>query len=170
MRSVRYLSAFVLVGVLAAGCGRSDNPVPSSTEGQGSLNRTQCLLAQEPSGAKNVIDIRKEARDGDEVIVVGRIGGSAKPFTGRAAFTLVDLSLEPCDDDGCGNPWCSVDRDELKRATTLVKFVDGEGKTLADDVRPALGLKALQTVVVRGQVRREGAGLAVVASSLHVRP
>ncbi len=55
------------------------------------------LLAAEPAGAKGVIDVRKEAKDGDEVVVVGQVGGDKQPFTeGRASFLIVDPSLQAC--------------------------------------------------------------------------
>jgi hypothetical protein len=49
------------------------------------------LLPSEPAGAKGVIDVRKDAKDGEEVVVVGRVGGSSTPFTpGRTSFLIVD--------------------------------------------------------------------------------
>ena len=62
------------------------------------VDATPYKLAAEPAGAKGVIDVRKDAKDGDEVVVVGRVGGAAKPFTeGRATFLIVDPSLKPAD-------------------------------------------------------------------------
>lgn len=59
--------------------------------------KAKLLLASEPAGARSVIDVKKEAKDGGEVVVVGRIGGSKEPFTqGRASFLLADASFVPC--------------------------------------------------------------------------
>ena len=53
--------------------------------------------AEEPADAKSVVDVRKAAKDGDEVTIIGRIGGDVDPWVkGRAAFLIVDHSLEPC--------------------------------------------------------------------------
>jgi hypothetical protein len=161
-------ASVLLAGLLAAGCERPGSTAPGDGPGAAS---GQYLLAEEPGGAKGVVEVRKAARDGDEVVVVGRIGGSDKPFTGRASFTIVDPVLEPCEEDGCGDPWCSTDPDELKEATTLVKFVDDHGRTRPDDAESTLGLKPLQTVVVKGRAKRDAAGnLTVLADGLYRRP
>jgi hypothetical protein len=157
----------VLAGVMAAGCSGGKNPEPEGA----TLDKDRHLLAAEPAGAKGVADVRKGAGDNDAVVVVGRIGGSGKPFTGRASFTVVDLSLEPCEDDGCGNPWCSADEKELKQGMALVKFVDDRGRTLAADAEKALGLKICQTIVVQGKARRDTEGnLTILADGLFLRP
>ena len=94
-----------LFALLLAGCGQGDKP--AATAGA-TLDRTRYVAASEPAGAKGVIEVRKDAKDGAEVVVVGRIGGHGKtPFTGRAAFTIVDPSLKTCDEIGeeCKTPW-----------------------------------------------------------------
>jgi hypothetical protein len=169
----RFLSAALFLtaaaAVLTAGCSRETDT--ADTGAAATLDKGKYVLAAEPAGAKGVIAVRKESKDGDDVVIVGRIGGSEKPFVeGRASFTIVDLQYEPCVEEGCSNPWCEIDPDDLKQATTLVKFVDEQGKTLTHDAEKALGLKALQTVVVKGQARRTGRdNLTVVATGVHVK-
>jgi hypothetical protein len=121
-------------------------------------------------------DAAADLKNGDEIAVVGRIGGSTKPFTGRASFTIVDASLKPCSElegDNCSTPWdyCCEPPDNLAKATLLVKIVDEQGRTLADDAEKALGLKALQTVVVRGAVQRDDKGqiTSLTATGVYVR-
>src|SRR5262249_1537980 len=64
------------------------------------IDGTKYRAETEPAEAKSVIDTRKDAKDGDEVTVVGRVGGSKRPVVqGRAAFTIIDLSLKACGDD-----------------------------------------------------------------------
>src|SRR5262245_24309068 len=139
--------------VLAAGCYRA--APPGATFAPVSATTTDFRLASEPAGAKGVSEVRKAAgRDGDEVVVVGRIGGRAKPFVeGRAAFTIVDPALKPCgEDEGCPTPWdyCCVANEDLAAATVLVRFVTADGQPVAQGARDLLGVKELQTVVVRG--------------------
>jgi hypothetical protein len=168
----------VLATVIVSGCeraGESKNPsgppaIKTDESGSG------YLLAKEPEGAKPVLDVKQAAKDGDEVLIVGRVGGRVEPFVqGRASFTIVDPSLKSCSDiegDNCENPWdyCCVNPSDLARATVLVKFVDEMGKTLDRDARELLGVEPLQTVVVRGKAKRDADGnLTVLASALHVR-
>ena len=110
------------------------------------------------------------------MLIVGRVGGSAKPLVaGRAAFTIVDLSLTPCNEkagDECPTPWdyCCDAPDEIAKASAMIKFVDEQGKTLQHDAGDLLGVKPLQTVVVRGKAKRDEDGnLTVVATGLYVR-
>ncbi len=52
----------------------------------------------------------------------------------------------------------------------MVKVVDDGGKTVATDARKLLGLKELQTVVVRGRAKRDEAGnVTVLADGIFVR-
>jgi len=133
------------------------------------------LLGLEPTGAFDVIPIRETAKDQDDVVIVGRIGGSENPWVdGRAAFSIVDLSLLACSDregDDCPKPWdycCETDR--LPQARALVKFVDEEGKVLTSDARDLFGLHELQTVVVQGTAQRDESGnLTVLARNMFIR-
>ena len=167
-----------LVLVLAAGCTQQGNPSGSAADKHGANEKGQYLLTQEPAGAKGVKDVRKEAKDGDEVVVVGRIGGSVKPFVeGRVAFTMVDPSIKACSEraeDPCETPWdfCCEAKEDLAQATILVKLVDKEGKPVPEDAQKFLGLKPLQTLIVRGRAKRdaEGGSTAILADGLYVRP
>lgn len=92
----------LLLMPLLAGCFRPPAAPPDAVfvARENHPDSSKYLATEEPAGARNVIDLRKEARDGDEIVIVGRIGGSRAPLVkGRAAFSIVDLSLKSCDDD-----------------------------------------------------------------------
>lgn len=139
------------------------------------VDSSKYLLTSEPEGAQDVIAVRESAQDQDEVVVVGRIGGSENPWIdGRTAFTIVDPSLQACSDipgDQCEKPWdycCATDK--LPGATALIKVVDENGDLIKADAREALKLTELQTVVVKGKASRdENGNLTVLANSLYVR-
>jgi hypothetical protein len=119
-----------------------------------------------------VIAVRKEAKDGDEVVVAGRVGGDEKPFTeGRAMFLIVDPSLKPTVECECPWDYCEYTKKDLAAARVLVKFVGGDGKTLQSEARKLFGIKELSTVVVKGKVQRDDKdNVVVVAERLFVRP
>lgn len=174
----------LVAGLGLAGCGNS-TPAPSAPSGTNAksnstpaaLTSTKAhqVLASEPAGAKGVIDVRKGAKDGDDVVVVGRIGGDVKAFVeGRASFSIVDSSLKPCNekgDDGCKTPWdYCCDTDALPKSMATVKFTNAEGQTVGTDARQLLGVKELQTVVVKGKAKRDDAGnLTIIAEGLFVK-
>lgn len=169
------VSKIVVCGIalclsIATGCSQAEKPVATS-EAAASPYR----LTTEPSTPRGVKAARADAKNDEEVALVGRIGGDVDPWVeGQAAFMLVDTALKPCnenDDDGCKTPWdYCCDTDVLPASKAMVKVVDVSGKTVAVDARKLLGVKELQTVVVRGRAKRDEAGnLTVLASGVFVR-
>ena len=166
----------ILVGIV--GCSKEPS-VSNDTHVTAAPGREggKYILPTEPANASDVIQTRKEAKDGDSVVVVGRVGGSKEPLVkGRAAFTIVDVSLKSCSDmegDNCPTPWdyCCASKDELARGTVMIKFTDDQGKTLARDAKDFLGIEPLNTVVVQGRAKRDADGnLTVLANGIYVRP
>lgn len=163
-----------LVVLAAAGCGGATNttevgqqaPSPEAVAAGGAL-----LLKQEPAGARGVKEVKAGARTGDEVVMAGRVGGAAKPFTkDRAVFLLVGENLKPAMECDCPWDFCESPTDELKASRATVKFTDARGETLPVDARDAFGIKELSRVVVTGKAVRDDAGnLTVVATGLYVK-
>ncbi len=175
LRAIGTMSVCFTLTVTAGGCGKSSGPANApawSTSARAATSKA--LLAAEPPDAKPVGDVRASAKDADDVTILGRIGGDANPWVdGRAAFTIVDPKLEPCKpDEGCPTPWdycCSTDQLPANRA--LIKVVDGSGIVVEEDARKLLGVKELQTVVVRGKAKRDDAGnLTVLATGVYLVP
>lgn len=165
---------FVVAGLVACvlGCGTNSAPPAAAKP---SVEAEKYLLSEEPADAQSVIAAKESAKDGEDVTLVGRIGGSESPFvSGRAAFTLVDTTLVPCSEregDSCTTPWdYCCDTDQLPKATAVVKLVDDQGQTIAMDGKKDLGLKELQTIVVRGKAKRDEAGnLTVISPAIFVK-
>jgi hypothetical protein len=130
--------------------------------------------ASEPAGAVDVIKARASVKDGDEVTVVGKVGGAVKVFEDRRAlFSVADLSLKDCYDmqDACKTPWdyCCVDPKALAAGMATIEFHDAAG-LMKTSARGFHGLDHGKTVVVKGKAHKDAAGnLTVRASSIHVR-
>ena len=167
MRNVLNHNVLIAVVVLSlTGCGASISVPTASSKADSNL-----ILNTEPSGAKDVLDIREKAKDLDPVVVLGRVGGGVQPWIeGRAAFIIVDERVVPsCKDEHC-DANCKQCAQELASATTMIKFVDSQGKVLPVDSRELLGIKEQQTVVVRGVASRDKSGnLAIKADGIFVR-
>jgi hypothetical protein len=166
LRDVLAVGLFTCSTLLATcGCGSSS----------GNDRQSKLLLAQEPTGAVDVLAVRSDAQDQQDVVIVGRIGGRRDPWIqGTAAFPIVDLSLKPCNEipgDTCPTPWDYCCEPNLAEATALVRLVDEHGGTIKEDPRVLLNLKELQTVVVKGKVKRDKEGnVSILASRIHKRP
>lgn len=160
------------LAVVLAGC-RQAGSNSQTTESPAAVNPAY-LLGERPADVQPVALARKDATDGGELAVIGRIGGDVNPWVeGRAAFTIVDPKLEPCQPgEGCPTPWdycCSTD--QLPENKALVKIVDAAGDTVEQDAKSLLGVKELQTVVVKGKAKRDEAGnLTVLASGIFIVP
>jgi hypothetical protein len=158
---------------LLLGCKPAATSTPAAT-GKPSAEGVKYLLNAEPEAAQAVAAARKSAKDAEEVVVVGRIGGSTDPWNeGLAAFTIVDPSLKACSDipgDACPTPWDYCCEADIKNSTALVKVVDDTGHVVKADARTLLAVKELDTVVVSGKAQRDDAGnLTILASGVHVR-
>jgi len=169
-----------LLGLLSVvGCVEQDKPVESQTtpksNDESATADAKFIMVEEPDGAQDVIAVRESAKDGDEILITGRIGGDKKPFVdGLAAFTIVDHSLTACSDiegDNCATPWdycCQTDK--LPTSTAFVELHDQDGDLVKGNAKDILKVKELSTVVVKGKALRDDAGnLTVVAESVYVK-
>ncbi len=165
------------VTLLLTGCSDSDSD--SANVESPTYDASKFVLAAEPDGGQDVMAARESAKDQDDVVVIGRIGGGLNPWVeGRAAFQIVDASLIACSDEkedgepcSCKTPWdYCCETDKLPGAMALVQFVETDGSVVKADARQAFDLEELQTVVVKGKAKRDDAGnLTVLASGMFVR-
>lgn len=168
-----------LLGIMTAaflsGCSTEGDVTTPYTVTSPPVSSSEYLLEDEPDGAIGVIEARESAKDGEDIVVVGQIGGSTHPWIeGRAAFTLLDASMSvvPEGEECSGEQVCMGDCCAAERVccTTLVKFVDGAGTLVPVDARNLLGVQAEDTVVIRGKAKKDEKGnFLVVASGVYVR-
>lgn len=172
-------TVIVLFTSLLAGCANENQSEVKNSTRSDSYDASKFILADEPEGGRNVIATRLDSQDADEIVVIGRIGGSPDPWVdGRAAFTIVDASVLACSDakaDGepcsCTTPWdYCCETDILPTAMVLVTFVESDGSIVKQSARNIFDIKELQTVVIQGTAKRDDAGnLKVLATGMFVR-
>ena len=169
------LVVVVLGAAAAGGCEKTETVVVTKTAVV-ATNFTNCLVKAEPAGAQGVAELKASAKEGDEVVVRGRVGGSSKPIVGgRAVFTLADSrTLTACNEkegDACEAPWdfCCHTPDEISAATISVQVVGADGRPVATDVEMS-GIHPLTTLVIKGKVgpRPDPKVLVVDASEIFV--
>ena len=169
------LLAAPIVGFYA-GCDR-DSSTSSTTSASADPLPANLVLSEAPANPRNVADVVKDAKDGDEVVVAGKVGGRREPFVaGRALMTVVDVNQQSCKEiegDNCPTPWdyCCVPQDALAPNLATVQFVGADGKPLKADLTSVSGLKPLSEVVVKGNVQRGADGKSVIinATGLYVK-
>jgi hypothetical protein len=184
MKTTSYTTALLLLAtVTVMGCteppqneGNVDTPSAlTRVEFPPGVDGSSYMLEAEPSDACSVIAARQSVEDGEELVVVGRIGGSQNPWVeGRAAFSIVDETLNACSDipgDTCEMPWdYCCETHNLPSSTAMVKIVDDKGDMIKADARDLLGVAELSTVVVQGKAVRDDAGnLTILATAVFIR-
>ncbi|MSR63369.1 MAG: hypothetical protein EXS08_13080 [Planctomycetes bacterium] len=160
-----------LVLVLLSACGGSSAPATPPSDVPERL-----YLASAPPSPQAVGMVVAAAKDGDEIVVTGRVGGAQKVFVdGYAAFTIIDAAIPACGEgkmDECKTPWdycCNAPEVLAKNGLSVELMADGQ--PLRANARGFHGLDHLSTVVVTGKVARDSAGnVRVLASGLHVQP
>ena len=146
MRIGLLLPALLIVIVLD-GCGDS----PTSP---GARADTSWLLAEMPAAAVPVAEAKRTAREGDEVVVRGRIGGRRDPMTaGSAVFVMMDPAIPHCEIGKCKAPWdyCCETPESITDNSATVKLVGAGGKLMSVDLADH-AIKPLDEVVVVGTV------------------
>lgn len=159
-----------VAALVAVGCSQDGTASSSGPSAEGA----KFLLNRAPGGALEVMAAKASAKDDDEVIVVGRIGGKVDPWvSGLAAFDLADNSLRACNDipgDECETPWDYCCDPNVDKGRVQVQVVDDSGKVVKADARKLLGVKELDTIVVRGTAKVDEAGnLTVLATGIFVK-
>ncbi len=136
-------------------------PAPAAPEG----TFPAALFAGDPAAEPvGVGAMKASAKQGDRVIVVGRIGGSKDPFLAdRAMVTIVDPSVKLCGeddptDDHCPTPWdfCCEPRENLRRMSIAVVANGADGAPIPHTLLGQGGLKPGARVVVEGTVATVG--------------
>lgn len=168
---VYFRITLVALTLATTGCQSRDDSTQSTVSSQ---TASAFLADSEPLNAMPVGEARVKSEDGQEITLVGLIGGSSKPFVeGLAAFTIVDPKVPYCAaDEGCPTPWdycCQTDA--VKDNIATIKLVDESGKPVPFSARDLLKVKELATVVVQGKAKRDEQGnLTVNAKQVFVRP
>ena len=171
----KIFTVMLLAILVTAGC--DDSATETQSSAVSNYDGSKFVLDTEPEGGLDVIAAREKVADGDEVVIVGRIGGSINPWVeGRAAFYVVDPSILACSDEtadgetcSCTTPWdYCCETPKLPTSMAFVQFEE-DGKIVKHDAKQAFGLKELETVVVKGTAERTEGNLIIHATSFFVR-
>ena len=145
------LLAFALL--IVAGCSESNsNPINNQTQNSTQNEMASWVLTSEPQGAVSVTEAKSIAKEGDEIVIRGRIGGRPNPMDAASpVFTIVDLELEYCGQntsDGCTSPWdyCCETPDTISTNSATIQVVSDDTVDLTSELEP------LDEVILRGTV------------------
>jgi len=143
-----------LAGSLGA-CGESADKQAAAPEK--AEKSPAWLLASLPSNAVDVAKLKSEAKEGDKVVLRGKIGGRMEPMSDDlAAFVVMDNAIPSCADmeeDHCPTPWDYFGEtpDSITTNLATVQVVGEDGMPLTLDLTE-YGFEPLDEVVVIGVV------------------
>ena len=147
MRTGLLLSSLLIV-VAVGGCK------DSSTSTGAPATTPTWLVAAMPSGAIPVAEAKQSAREGDQIVVRGRIGGRRDPMNADVAvFVMIDPAIPHCKIGVCKVPWdyCCETPESITINSATVQLVGETGKPMKIDLgRHAL--EPLDEIVVVGTV------------------
>lgn len=161
--------ALLMVISFVAGCAQSS--VSATTP---ETKRSEIRLAKEPRGAIGVLDARKMDVDGQELTLVGRVGGVPNPWIqGYASFIISDLkapdALKHQHAHGCDCKFCKQ-KHRAADSIAVVEIVDAGGRVVRTNAQQLLGLKTGHVVVVQGRARVDSLGcMTLSANRIYVR-
>ena len=160
------------------GCGQNESEVaadPASSDPAAAAAGANILLTEAPASAIPVGQARLKAQPGDEVAIIGQVGGVRKPIAeDYASFVIADEAVYFCDemaDEGCATPWdaCCEDPEKLAANRASVVFLDAQGQAMPVNLKKAVDLTELNLVTVKGVVAPESTpeNLIIHASGLY---
>lgn len=171
------LAAALPLALTACAENGSAPPAANNAAEKASQDNPAWLLAVAPEAARGVAEVKSSAKEGDPVVVRGRIGGVMEPIGDDSAFfVMMDPAVPSClemKDDACPTPWdyCCEPKDSLVANNATVMVVNSEGAPIEADLR-SYGFEPLDEVIVVGAVapRPTDAVLTIRASGLYRVP
>ncbi len=140
----------LLIEIALGGCGNAPTPAAPPAPAASA----NWLVAALPAGAIPVAEAKQSAREGDRIVVRGRIGGRREPMTtGVAVFVMIDPAIPHCEIGKCKIPWdyCCETPESITTNSATVQLVGDNGKPMTIDLGK-YALKPLDEIVVVGTV------------------
>jgi hypothetical protein len=155
---MKQIFAILLVAALTACSGKEESNVPPTVA---SLELPSSFFTEtRPNDVKDLVEVKKTAKKGDDVTFLARIGGRGNAsFVKTLSMMIVaDPTLVSCElmgeEEHCVTPedYCCEDRDLLSLGLGTIRFMDDKGDSYPFSIEGSHGLETLKYVVVKGNV------------------
>lgn len=161
----------IYLGLFVAGCEQGETSQSGATEQKRVSLPDGLLLDHPPTGVTAISQIKQSAKEGDQVVLRGVVGGRVKPIVdNRAVMTVVDASTSnqcTSPNDMCTTPWdyCCESPEQLKPHLATVQIVDDHGHPLTIDLTGATTIKPMSVLVVKGEVSSKPNAFTLVVNA-----
>jgi hypothetical protein len=179
---IKFIIAVLLFTFLFVGCSdksvsttenKTQTLTPINTENNINNQLDKFLLTTNPTPASNVVETKEKAKDGEEVIVHGRVKDFVK---GYAVLVIADTSMKACVDnpeETCPTPWdyCCNPKEKIEKSVATVQLSEDGATPIKVELEGFRGLQRLSSyVTVKGKAKRDEAGnLTIVASNIFIK-
>jgi len=155
---MKYLSILIALALLA-NCSSKEEQASQMNEAKNALP-SHFFTVERPSDVKDLVDVKMNAQEGDDVTFLARIGGRKQgSFVPTLSMMIVaDPNLLSCelmaDDDHCATPedYCCEDPMAITQGLGTIRFMKNETDTYPFSVEGAGGMEVLKYIVVQGTV------------------
>ena len=155
---MKYLSLLITLALLA-NCSSKDEQAPQTNEVKNALP-SHFFTVERPSDVKDLVDVKMNAQEGDDVTFLARIGGRKQgSFVPTLSMMIVaDPNLLSCelmaDDDHCATPedYCCEDPMAITQGLGTIRFMKNKTDTYPFSVEGEGEMEVLKYIVVQGTV------------------
>ena len=155
---MKYLTLLITLSLLV-GCSRNEEPSKQTATNKETLP-SHFFTTERPGNVKDLVEVKMNAKAGDEVTFLARIGGRKHgSFVPTLAMMIVaDPNLLSCElmaeDDHCVTPedYCCEDPMALTQGLGTIRFMKNQIETYPFSVEGLGGMEVLKYVVVEGKV------------------
>jgi hypothetical protein len=173
---MKLLLTTILASILI-GCGGTTENTTKANEHSNVLPNS-FFTTERPSDVKDLVEVKKTAKKGDEVTFLARIGGRKNSsFVPTLSMMIVaDPALVSCEvmseEDHCATPedYCCEEREKLNAGLGTIRFMDESGDAYPISVDGDHDMEILKYVVISGKVHdiSESGNFIVDASKVWV--
>jgi hypothetical protein len=166
----------ILASILI-GCGGTTENTTTAQE-QATELPSSFFTSERPADVKDLVEVKKTAKKGDEVTFLARIGGrkNASFVPTLSMMIVADPALISCEvmseEDHCSTPedYCCEEREKLNAGLGTIRFMDESGNAYPFSVDGDHDMEILKYVVISGKVHdiSESGNFIVDASKVWV--
>ncbi len=155
---MKQIFTILLVAALTACGGKEESNVQPTVV---SLELPSSFFTEtRPNDVKDLVEVKKTAKKGDEVTFLARIGGrkNASFVKTLSIMIVADPSLVSCElmgeEEHCATPedYCCEDPVLRTQGLGTIRFMDEKGESYPFSIEGSHGLETLKYVVVAGNV------------------
>ncbi len=154
------LLLLTLTALALVACSAEESKQESAAPTMATSLPNSFFIADRPGDVKDLVEVKKTAKKGDDVTFLARIGGrkNASFVSSLSMMIVADPALRSCElmgeEEHCATPedYCCENRDKLNQGLATVRFLDSGGDPFPFSIDGDHSLETLKYVVINGSV------------------